>query len=61
MKYNVKIILNDGTEIKSLEDFDSEDEAVNQCQQYAVNGYYSRSTKKYWVPTCIHHMAIEIE
>ena len=58
MKFNISIILNDGTQIATQDEFETEDDAVNQCQTYAINGYYSRTTKTYWVPTCINHMLI---
>ena len=57
-KFLIDLILNNGTQIRTQDEFDSEDDAVNQCQTYGINGYYSRTTKTYWGPTCISHMKV---
>ena len=52
--YSLNIILTDSTSITAQDEFETEEEAVQQCQIFAINGYYSRATRTYWPPLRIN-------
>jgi len=50
MRYTLTIFTKDNVKIKTTDEFINEDDAINQCQYYGVNGYYSRVLREYTPP-----------